>query len=261
MPHAPRQDAGLVNFRDFGGYPTTAGGRVAKGRFYRSAHLAELRPEDLDAVAGLGLGLIVDLRHHAERRRQPSRLPPGLDPQILAAPEAPAKEGEALHVSALARALASGRPAREIMIESYRRSPFEADRIAHFAVYFRRLATLDGAVLIHCTAGKDRTGLLVALTQALLDVHRDDILAEYLRSLEAIDDLAASLAGWLEANGLGADALDPALLRPLIGVEAAYLEAALAAIDAEHGSLDTYCRRCLGIDDAQREALRRRFHI
>lgn len=261
MPQTPHRDAGLVNFRDFGGYPTVAGGRVASGRLYRSAHLADLRPEDLDALDALGLGLIVDLRHHAERRQQPSRLPPGPGPRILAAPESPAKEGQALHVSALARALASGRPAREIMIESYRRSPFEDDRVALFAAYFRQLAGLDGAVLIHCTAGKDRTGLLVALTQALLGVHRDDIFAEYLRSLDAIDGLAASLAGWLEANGLGGDALDPALLRPLIGVDAAYLEAALAAIEAEHGSLDAYGRQRLGIDDALREALRRRLHI
>ncbi|MFZ2870387.1 tyrosine-protein phosphatase [Zavarzinia sp.] len=261
MPEAPPLDAGLVNFRDFGGCPTTTGGRVASGRLFRSAHLSGLRTEAVSALAGLGLGLIVDLRHEGERRREPSRLPPGLDRRILTAPKDPGEQGEAPHVSALARAIASGRPAREIMIESYRRSPFEEDRVALFTAYFRRLATLDGAVLIHCTAGKDRTGLLVALTQALLGVHRDDIFAEYLRSLDAFDALAASLAGWLDAHGLGADAVDPALLRPLIGVDRDYLEAAFAAIEAEHGSIDAYCRLRLGVDEATAQGLRRRFHI
>ncbi|PWR22837.1 tyrosine-protein phosphatase [Zavarzinia aquatilis] len=261
MPQGPRRKAGLVNFRDFGDCPTTTGARVARGRLYRSAHLSGLEAEALSTLAGLGLDLIVDLRHDAERRREPSRLPPGLEGRTLFAPADPAREGDALHVSALARALGSGRPARDIMIESYRRAPFETDRVALFAVYFRRLAEADGAVLIHCTAGKDRTGLLVALTQALLGVHRDDIMAEYLLSLDAFDALSATLSAWLEANGLGAETVDPALLRPLIGVEAAYLETALAAIEAEHGSIEDYGRQRLGIDDDLRARLHRRFHV
>lgn len=261
MTFGPSHYAGLINFRDFGGSATAPGGKVATGRLYRSAHLAGLDHLGLAAIASLGLDLIVDLRHEAERRREPSRLPAGLEHRILSAPADPAREGDALHVSALARALASGRPARAIMIESYRRAPFEADRIALFTAYFRRLAEAEGAVLIHCTAGKDRTGLLVALTQALLGVHRDDIMAEYLRSLDAFEALTATLSAWLEAHGLGAEAVDPALLRALIGVEAAYLDAAFAAIEADHGSIEGYCRQRLGVDDELRARLHRGFHI
>lgn len=243
--------AGLANFRDFGGGRTGDGRRLSRGRLYRSAHLAGLEAEGIEDLARLDLGLIVDLRSPGERKRDPSRLPAGFAGHVLAEP-ARDEAGEALHVSALATALLEGAPAREIMIASYRKAPFAADRVTLFRTVFDRLAETRGAVLIHCTAGKDRTGLLAALIQRLLGVHADDILADYLRSLDAFEALTEALAGWLAAHGLSADRIDPALLRPLIGVDAAYLEAGFAAIDDEHGSIEGYFRDRLGIDDALR---------
>ena len=63
---------GIRNFRDFGGYRGHAG-RMARGRFFRSAHYAHASDEDLDHLAGMGIGAVVDLRRPEERTRMPSR--------------------------------------------------------------------------------------------------------------------------------------------------------------------------------------------
>src|SRR5262245_24069688 len=64
---------GIENFRDFGGYATACGGRLATGRLFRSGHHATATDADLARLADLGIAAIVDLRHSAEREREPSR--------------------------------------------------------------------------------------------------------------------------------------------------------------------------------------------
>ena len=126
-----------------------------------------------------------------------------------------------------------------------------------FAQTFAALDGDDGALLVHCTAGKDRTGLLAALIQAALGVHRDDLIADFLETNRVMltDDRKAKVAATL-APLVGGPPSE-AVLRAFLGVSAHHLDLAFAAIDAREGGLESYLTR-LGATAARLERLRTR---
>ncbi|MHB8530632.1 MAG: tyrosine-protein phosphatase, partial [Caulobacteraceae bacterium] len=121
--------------------------------------------------------------------------------------------------------------------------------------YFRALAGESGPVLIHCSAGKDRTGLLAAFTHHLAGVHRDDILGDYLLTNDR-EHLSARLplVGKIVTELAGTTPSEAALLVAM-GVEARYLETAFTAIEAGFGDIDRYLESALGVNPALRSAL------
>ncbi|SFS38033.1 tyrosine-protein phosphatase [Brevundimonas viscosa] len=243
----------LENFRDYGDYGTAAGRRVSRGRLFRSAHQARVSEADLERLSRLGISTVVDLRRPGERREQPSRRPPGWAGQIIESDHDDG--GEAPHITFLKTSDLTVESARGFMSGVYRQLAFEPPHLDLFARYFRVLADAEGAVLIHCAAGKDRTGLLAALTHHLLDVHRDDMLADYLLTNTAVD-LAArapAIARQLETF-TGRSASHEAVVA-FLGVEAAWLEAALDEVAARYGSVDAYLERALGVDARLRDRI------
>jgi len=118
------------------------------------------------------------------------------------------------------------------------------------------LAGIDGPSLVNCMAGKDRTGIAVAMVQRALGVHRDDVIADYLLTGELGDQEARIAAGY-RTFGAATGELDPEVVRAIMGVDAAYMESAFAAIDAEHGE-EAYLSGVLGVDAGLRERLRER---
>jgi protein tyrosine/serine phosphatase len=140
----------------------------------------------------------------------------------------------------------------------YRRAPFEPRHLDLYSRYFRTLASADGAIVVHCAAGKDRTGLICALTHHVLGVSADDIMADYLltNDAERMARKISFLGPWLR-DTVG-KTVDEAGLRVAVSVNAAYLETAFAVIRGAHGSLDGYLSEALGVDAALREALQAR---
>jgi protein tyrosine/serine phosphatase len=140
----------------------------------------------------------------------------------------------------------------------YRRAPFEPRHIDLFSRYFRTLAEADGAIVVHCAAGKDRTGLICALTHHVLGVHADDIMADYLLTNDEsrMARKMAFLGPWLR-DTVG-QTVDEAGLRVAVSVSPAYLETAFAVIREAHGSLDGYLSQVLGVDEALRGRLQAR---
>ena len=243
----------LDNFRDYGDYASAAGRRIAGGRLFRSAHQARCTDADLDRLAGLGLAAIVDLRRPGERRDQPSRRPPGFAGRVI---ESDHDDGrEAPHITFLKTADLTVGAGRRFMTGVYRELAFEPAHLDLYARYFRALGETDGPVLIHCAAGKDRTGLLAALTHHLLGVHRDDMVEDYLLTNTAVDlaGRAPAIARQLETM-TGRRAAHDAVVA-FLGVEPVYLETALAEIAARHGSVDGYLEQALGVDAALRDRI------
>lgn len=247
---------GVMNFRDYGDYATAAGRRIHSGRLYRSAHHGRATDADLEVMAGLGIAVVVDLRRPNERAREPSRRPPGFAGQVIETSVGDANEdpwwdfvkGSDLSEDAF----------RDYLTGYYRAAPFEPRLADLYARYFRALGEADGAVLIHCAAGKDRTGILAALTHHLIGVHPDDILADYLLTNEAIAfDQRMPLMMQAIAEGAGRTPSEAAV-KVAMGVDAAFLEAAIAAITAEHGGLDAYLADALGVDAALRAKVEQR---
>jgi protein-tyrosine phosphatase len=243
---------GIDNFRDFGDY--AAGGRRLKpGLLYRSGHPARATDADLARLADLGLAVIVDLRRANERERDPARRWPGFGAQVIEndlGQETLDEWSDFIASSDLSPA-----SFRSYMLDYYRQAPFQRRHIDLYARYFRALAETSGPVLVHCAAGKDRTGILCALTHHVAGVSEDDIVEDYLLTNEP-ERLAARLPTIREViqTATGKVASDEALMTAM-RVEAEYLAEAVGAIGEAHGSLDGYLDQVLGLDAALRERI------
>jgi len=246
---------GIENFRDFGGYDTALGRPVKRGVLYRSANHAYATDADLARMAELGLAAIVDLRRTEERAREPSKRWPGFGAAVV--------ENDILSDHAdWAQSMKGVEVNAQWFLDDgmgyYRRAPFEPRHIDLYSRYFRTLAAADGGIVVHCAAGKDRTGLICALTHHLLGVHADDIMADYLLTNDEsrIARKMNFLGPWLRET-VG-KTVDEAGLRVAVSVNAAYLETAFSVIREAHGSLDGYLGEVLGVDAALRERLQAR---
>lgn len=243
---------GVENFRDYGGYAVPGGQRVVRGRLWRSAHHGGATDADLERIAGLGLAAVVDLRRPTERANQPSRRPEGFAGAIIDCDAG--DQAEPPHVAFLRETDLSAESARAFFRDYYRRAPFEPRHLELFTRYFEALGA-GRPVLIHCTAGKDRTGLLAALTHHLLGVAEADMLADF-----ELTNLAARIEARLPqvtesmTESLGRRPSETAV-RAFLGVDRTYLEEAFAAIRREAGSVEAYLST-LGVDASAAEGLR-----
>ncbi|HTX51369.1 MAG TPA: tyrosine-protein phosphatase [Caulobacteraceae bacterium] len=247
----------VENFRDYGGYPTASGKRIKQGLLYRSASHARATDADLEAIDALDIAVVVDLRRPGEREREPSRRPAGFRGQVIVNDMGEAA-GDDPWWNFVRSCDLSEDAFRGYLLNYYREAPANPRHIDLFARYFRALAESDGPVLIHCAAGKDRTGVLAALTHHLAGVHPDDIVEDYLltNNPERIAARAPMVAQMI-AQETGRTATDAAV-RAAIGVEAEYLAEAFRSIEAAHGSVDAYLTQALGVDAALKEALEAR---
>lgn len=247
---------GIENFRDFGGYDTACGRGLKRGVLFRSANHARASDADLAALRELGVSVIVDLRRPIERQREPSRRWESFEGQVI---ENDLDGGYQDWADALKEVEELGAGwFREDALGFYHKAPYEARHVDLFGRYFRALADTDGAVVVHCAAGKDRTGMLCAFTQHLAGVHRDDIVADYLMTNDEtrIARRMETFREWL--HGLTGMTVTDEALRAALSVDPAYLETAFARISDEHGSLDRYLEDVLGVDRPLREQVEAR---
>jgi len=244
---------GVRNFRDFGGYASRHGGRVRHGRLFRSGHYAEATHEDLAKIRHLGIAVQADLRRPDEREKQPGRWS-----APLTITHDGGREHEAPHTKFLMKVEANAEKAEAWMTDYYRAAPFKAHHRELFASWFTHLAELgdDEAGLVNCAAGKDRTGILCALTHHILGVSEEDIRADYVLTNVAVnvDGRLGEIAEMFNAH-IG-KAYEPEVFRPFIGVRLPYLETAFATIVGEVGSLDAYLTETLGVTGAQQDTIR-----
>jgi protein-tyrosine phosphatase len=248
---------GIVNFRDFGGVRGADGRRVREGRLYRAGHQAGATDADLERLATLRLAMLVDLRRPAERLRDPARRPAGFDAEVLEH-MGPVENAVAPHLAFLAEPDATTERVTRQMKVGYRGYPFDPHYVRLYRDYFARLAELDGPVLVHCHAGKDRTGVLCALTLHVLGADRDDIYEDYLatnRQNRADARLAEMADQFEQTHG---QRPSEEFLRHLMGVQREYLDAAYDSIESEHGEVDAYLEAVLAVDEARRAAIRAR---
>jgi len=227
-----------LNARDLGGLATTDGRRVRRGALVRSDQLCRLSEGGRAALLGHGVRTVIDLRNPAEAHQDPDPtlreqgvdhcLIPQQDDQLWRQPEWVARtrsERDALvldqraeHIAAMARAVAHAAP---------------------------------GGVLIHCLAGKDRTGIAVALLLGLVGVSDADIAADYALS-------ETSLAAELEATLAAApdDAARERIVRSY-DARAETMLATLTHLRTRHGGAEAYLTRA-GLSDADIERIRAR---
>ncbi len=243
---------GVHNFRDYGGYQGAGGARVKTGLLWRSAQHGDATDADLAAIHGLSFAHVIDLRGPSERESKPCRRHDDFAGQVWTYPEETA--GLALHTEA-ANGVLQVADARAAMIRLYEGIAFRENLVPMLRLYLELLQRADGPSLVHCVAGKDRTGFAVALLQRILGVHPDDVMADYLLT-NAASRLEERIASNAFKDMPRYAAFDPDTVRALWGVEADYLETAFAAVGRQYGTLDAYLEAVLQIDADKQQALR-----
>lgn len=251
---------GVYNFRDFGGYAGRGGARVVRDRLYRSAHLARATPADLGVIDKLGLALVADLRRPTERSAEPSswagHAERGSETPWVLVTSGGDGEGLAPHIQYLKdaeRITAEG--VREYMLSAYESMAYDERHVDLFARVFRDLAETGGPLLVHCAAGKDRTGVLCGLILDGLGVSSDDVMDDYELTNTAVNlDGIAVQAATRIGERLGRD-VTPTEIRPMACVSRDYLETAWRAIAERSGSLAAYRRDVLGVSADMEAAL------
>ena len=242
---------GTFNFRDIGGLPLAAGGTTRPGVLYRSDALSALTPEGLEQLAASDIGVVVDFRTPMERQMAPDRLPATRAFQVVelsilegaiagAAQQAMQAAAQQSDPDAAASAISDALAQLPTLGELY------VGMLQHGAAAFAQVARLIAAstedqptaVLIHCTAGKDRTGVSAALILDAVGADRDAVIADYASS-------EANLAGtW--ANGMYAmierwgARLTPALKDLVVATPPAAIAEALDVVDSRYGGSAAY---------------------
>ena len=229
----------ILNARDFGHYSGAGGKDLRRGKLFRTAHLNKAGDKDLEKLRAMDIGLIVDLRYLSERERQPNKWPEGTATQTLAFDAT--RTGQAPHEAFMQHDLHKPEDAVAYMMGNYAERPGHKGFQQIFKSTLNHMTGTGDGIIVHCAAGKDRTGTLVALIQALLGVHEDDIMDDYMLTMRAVDiDSMLEPAAKMIGEKFGR-AYDPESLRPMFGVREAYLAAALDAM----GEPVTYAREHL----------------
>jgi protein-tyrosine phosphatase len=233
---------GASNFRDLGGYIGSGGRPVRWRRLFRSAHLGALTEADKAVIAGLGVAKSFDFRGQAERAAAAYQLPGvqqhalTIEPTVVQRLQDLASPGRRISAAMTAA----------LMIELYR--GLINDQSHRFAELFAMLLEADAPVVMHCTAGKDRTGIAAALLLLALGVQREVVAQDFLLSNEA-----------LRHAPLEHDMLSPEAMTVLWRVQPGFLEAALHEVDTGHGGIERYLTRRLGLSAAARATLAARW--
>lgn len=246
---------GIHNLRDYGGYAGADGAKVKAGLLFRSGQHMEASGEDLDLIERLDIRTIIDLRGISERISFPCRRHADFGAEIIA------YDGETTssppHEGGWDKTDMTAEKGRQRMISVYTRMPVNPAMIDMFSRYFAALADRDGGSLVHCFAGKDRTGIAASLLLHVLGAHKDDVVAEFLRTNDAPTQhiLERQSLPRMEAHY---GTIDPEAIRNLMGVLPEYIETYWSEVERDHGSMDAYLAQTLGVDETRKARLRER---
>ena len=239
---------GTSNFRDLGGYPAAGGKHVQWGRIYRSADISKLTNSDLQALQSHHVALVCDLRGPQEVAQAPDRLPAGA--RRLALPAGSEKIDSRLMMSG-----------KNINRDSLMRAVYTTISFfpAKYKPMFDELLALPGdeALLFHCTAGKDRTGIGAALVLSALGVDRRTILRDYAATDTYWQAGREQSLQRMAQAGMSAEAVNA--VRPLMAANPAYLAGTFAAIDKQYGSVDKYLATEMGLTPKKLATLRTKY--
>lgn len=236
---------GCVNVRDLGGLPVAGGGKTQFGRVVRADNIRRLSPRGWEALSGYGVRRIVDLRFVRERDDE-GAVPDGLDvvPISLFGEHDPA---EAEREEAVLRQTTDDASA----IELFYTATLQA-RTAEVAAALEAIASApDGAVVVHCFVGKDRTGIVSALMLRLAGVSTRDVATDYALSGPVVGPLVDD---WIAAAD---DEHERAFRRRVCAAPAEGLLRVLAWLETEWGGEEAYVRHA-GVSAGDVERLRAR---
>ncbi len=246
--------ASAPNFRDLGGYRTSDGKWVKVGLLYRSDGLDALTDADLAMVQALGIKLVCDLRTDTERSSKPDREIPGSTNEqlnIIGEDELTAQLTAAITGGdrAAQERLLGGGKAEKLLVDGGRSLVSGASPLAQYKVFFSRIEHPNNLpTLMHCSAGKDRTGWASAAILTTLGVPKSTVMQDYLVSndyLKAKNDKTLQQTAAL---------IDRSLIEPVLTVKQEYLDASFSEVAAKYKTFDKYLA-AIGVTKADKQQL------
>ncbi len=251
MGKSHRMDS-IYNFRDFGGYATQQGSRIKTGLLYRSGDLAKASAHDIERLAALGIRTVCDLRTHGERRKHPDRLPEHHAIRTVHIPIKGKHHNDAPYIVQFA-SLVFGKGRRTEYAEALKAfyQEYVADFRAELSTILRLASDEENLpLLIHCTAGKDRTGMACGLLHLLLGTTPEIALHDYLLSNQYLREFQEDMLKRFATLRLFGVPMQRFM--PIFEARQAYWEAAFAQIRNDYGSADAYLRDGLSISEEER---------
>ncbi|MCB1704766.1 MAG: tyrosine-protein phosphatase [Halioglobus sp.] len=244
---------GTPNFRDFGGYPTAEGRQVKWGFLYRSGQLSSLSDQDVDLLESLALDLVCDFRRQEEQQTDPSRLPLRNPPRIASLPIIPGSNSRFFE-QAQGR-MADRQAMFDFMLEINR--DFVEAQAETYARMFREILSVDDArFLVHCAAGKDRTGFAAAIILMALGVPREVVMRDYMLTGRFFHP-DSEMARLREKYQM--EQMDTQAILPMLEVHEDYLARALLAIEQSYPSVEVYLQEALGVGAPELAELKARY--
>ena len=240
---------GAANFRDLGGYTTKDGHHVKWNEIYRSADMSKLTDADLAVLKDRKITYDVDLRGIKEAAGAPDKMNPGTDYTLC-----PAGSNSSMNDWMKSIVSAKGKAGDSLMIVYYSK----IDSLpARYQPFFDKLINLPSnqALVFHCTAGKDRTGIGAALLLYALGVPYETIMQDYLASNYYRKAENAKMVSQM----VKFMHIDEQVATSMASVNKEDLDTTFNAIIKQYGSIDKFLRTKIGLDDKKIALLKSKF--
>lgn len=241
------------NFRDFGGYKTQNGARVKKGVLYRSGDLSKATDTDLEYIASLGIKTICDLRSELERRKEPDRVPVAKPFTFFNIPMRPIIDYHGRSIRRLFSLMFGSERRTDYVNVSYQAyREYATHYLPQLKALFKHISKPENLpVLIHCSAGKDRTGVVAGLIQLVLGVPVESTMVDYLKTNGNLDSYTQDVFRRLsKLSYFGVPWKE--LYAPLFAARSDFLNAALEQVREEFGAIDGWFQHGLGFSDREK---------
>ena len=240
---------GAINFRDIGGYKTKDGKEVKWGKIFRSAEINRLTTSDLEKLASLKIHYVLDFRGPAEVAAGADKIP-----NTSIRISLPAGSEEVGDKSKMFKSMSTATVGDSIMLPFY--SNIDAFPKRYKPMFEALLNNSnDSALVYHCTAGKDRTGIATALILYALGVDEQTIKNDYL----ATNYYRQSDNVRMRKMLMDYYHLKEAVVDDVLGVKEIYLKATFDAIQNKYGSVDKFLQSEMGLNKSNLKKLRQKF--
>jgi protein-tyrosine phosphatase len=240
---------GASNFRDIGGYPTQQGTHIKWRKIYRSAEIHQLTEDDLDTLEQRNIKLIFDFRGPAEVQMAKDNIPDGA--KRISLPAGSEQMGNRMEMMQQLQKTTNG---DSIMLQLYTGIDFFKKR--YKPVFDSLLAAPEEeAILFHCTAGKDRTGICSALILHALGVQDSIIMEDFLASNYYRQGDTERMKKLL----IETFKMNPLVVDDIMGVKPFYLQATYDAIISQYGSINHFLNKEMELTPENLKILRSKF--
>lgn len=239
-----------TNFRDIGGLQTIDGKTIKSGKIYRSDNLSKLRKSEFLRFNSLEIENVIDLRTIAEAKEKQDNLPNSV--AYFSMPIV-SDQGDLMGQmkEKVLRGEVSEEESKELMKEFY--SKIVTENIPLLREVIFKIITSEKPILYHCSAGKDRTGIVTALLFSIANVDRATIVDEYLLSNYYRSSKIKSTLKKAKLLKIIRPKINTNVILNFMSVDETYINAVFEIIDKKYNGMDAFIKNELKIDAKMRK--------